>query len=44
MGNFEVKINTFIENFITYNGYVKVIEGLKNTLLIAVSGDRKSVV
>lgn len=38
MGNFEVKINTFIENFITYNGYVKVIEGLKNTLLIAVSG------
>lgn len=38
MGNFELKINTFIENFITYNGYVKVIEGLKNTLLIAVSG------
>ncbi len=38
MGNFEVKINTFIENFITYNGYVKVIEGLKNTLLIAVTG------
>jgi His/Glu/Gln/Arg/opine family amino acid ABC transporter permease subunit len=38
MGNFEMKINTFIENFITYNGYVKVIEGLKNTLLIAVSG------
>lgn len=38
MGNFEVKINTFIESFITYNGYVKVIEGLKNTLLIAVSG------
>ncbi|MBR6666059.1 MAG: amino acid ABC transporter permease [Lachnospiraceae bacterium] len=38
MGNFEVKINTFIENFITYNGYVKVIDGLKNTLLIAVSG------
>lgn len=38
MGNFELKINTFLENFIEYNGYVKVIEGLKNTLLIAVSG------
>ena len=35
MGNFNLKvINIFIEQ----NGYVKVVEGLKNTLLIAVIG------
>ena len=38
MGNFDQKINKFIEIFIEKNGYVKVVEGLKNTLLIAVVG------
>lgn len=38
MGNFDLKVNKFIEIFIEQNGYVKVIEGLKNTLLIAVIG------
>jgi polar amino acid transport system permease protein len=38
MGNFEQKINKFIEVFINYNGYVKVLQGLRNTLLIAVLG------
>lgn len=38
MGNFDQKIANFIEIFIEQNGYVKVVEGLKNTLLIAVLG------
>ena len=38
MGNFGQKIDKFIEIFLEQNGYVKVIEGLHNTLLIAVSG------
>lgn len=38
MGNFDQKINKFIEIFIEQNGYVKVLEGLQNTLLIAVLG------
>ena len=38
MGNFDKKISTFIEVFLEKNGYVKVIEGLQNTLLIAVTG------
>ena len=38
MGNFDQKINKFIEIFIEQNGYVKVVEGLKNTLIIAVVG------
>ncbi len=38
MGNFELKVDKFIETFIAQNGYVKVLEGLKNTLLIAVLG------
>ncbi len=38
MGNFDRKIAKFIEIFIDYEGYLKVIEGLKNTLLIAVVG------
>lgn len=38
MGNFEKKIETFIEVFINQNGYSRVLEGLQNTLLIAVSG------
>ena len=38
MGDFEKKIAKFIEIFIEQNGYVKVLEGLQNTLLIAVFG------
>lgn len=38
MGNFLQKVDRFIESFIAQNGYVKVLEGLKNTLLIAVLG------
>lgn len=38
MGNFEQKIEKFIEIFLEQNGYVKVIQGLQNTLLIAISG------
>ncbi|MBO5281587.1 MAG: amino acid ABC transporter permease [Lachnospiraceae bacterium] len=38
MGNFGQKVDKFIEIFIAQNGYVKVVEGLKNTLLIAVMG------
>ena len=36
--NFEAKFNKFIEILIDYKGYVKVIEGLENTLKIAVLG------
>ena len=38
MGNFELKIAKFIEIFWEQNGYVKVLEGLQNTLLIACTG------
>ncbi|MDD6572968.1 MAG: amino acid ABC transporter permease [Thermoflexaceae bacterium] len=38
MGDFERKVERFIEIFINQNGYVKVLEGLKNTLLIAILG------
>lgn len=38
MGSFSKKIARFATIFIEQNGYVKVLEGLKNTLLIAVSG------
>ena len=38
MGNFSQKIDKFIEIFIDQNGYVRVVEGLQNTLLIAVLG------
>lgn len=38
MGNFSLKFYKFWETFIKYNGYVKVLEGLKNTLTIAVLG------
>ena len=38
MGNFDQKVNKFIEIFIEQKGYVKVVEGLQNTLLIAVVG------
>ena len=38
MGNFDQKVNKFIEIFVEQNGYTKVIQGLQNTLLIAVTG------
>lgn len=38
MGNFDAKLNKFIEILIDYKGYVKVLEGLQNTLKIAVLG------
>lgn len=38
MGNLEQKINKFMEIFLEQNGYVKVIEGLQNTLMIAIVG------
>ena len=38
MGDFSRKIEKFIEIFIDQNGYAKVLEGLQNTLLIAVLG------
>ena len=38
MGNFEQKVKIFTEIFWQENGYVKVVEGLQNTLLIAVTG------
>ena len=38
MGNFDKKVEIFIEQFIDNGGYNKVLEGLKNTLLIAVIG------
>ena len=38
MNNFGAKINQFIEIFINQKGYEMVLEGLRNTLLIAVLG------
>lgn len=38
MGNFDRKVEKFIEIFIDRGGYIKVLEGLQNTLLIAVMG------
>ncbi len=38
MGNFEIKIQRFLEVLINKGGYVKVLEGLQNTVLIAVWG------
>ena len=38
MGNFPQKVDRFIESFIAQNGYVRVLEGLKNTIFIAVLG------
>ena len=38
MNNFEAKVNQFIEIFINQKGYEMVLEGLRNTLLIAVLG------
>lgn len=36
--NFEAKLDKFLEVLIEYKGYVKVIEGLQNTVKIAVLG------
>ena len=38
MGDFQKKIDVFLEIFLEQNGYVKVVEGLQNTVLIAVTG------
>ena len=38
MGNFSQKVDKFIEIVVEQNGYVRVVEGLQNTLLIAVCG------
>lgn len=38
MGNFDKKIARFIEILIDKNGYVTVLEGLQNTLMIAITG------
>lgn len=38
MGNFNLKVEKFLEIFIDQNGYVKVLEGLQNTVMIAVLG------
>ena len=38
MGSFDVKIAKFMEIFIEQQGYTRVVEGLQNTLLIAVTG------
>lgn len=38
MGSFDKKIDRFLEVLIEKNGYVTVVEGLKNTLMIAITG------
>jgi polar amino acid transport system permease protein len=38
MGNFEQKVDKFLQVFIEYNGYIRVLQGLKNTVTIAVVG------
>ena len=38
LGDFSLKVEQFLKIFVEQNGYVKVLEGLKNTILIAVSG------
>lgn len=38
MGSFDKKVSKFIEIFWEQNGYVKVLDGLENTLIIAVVG------
>ena len=38
MGNFEKKIEAFLKVFIDDNGYKYVLEGLQNTVIIAVIG------
>ncbi len=38
MANFSIKFDKFWQVFIENNGYVKVVEGLQNTIIIAVLG------
>lgn len=38
MGNFDVKVARFLEIFIDNKGYLQVLEGLQNTLIIAITG------
>ena len=38
MGSFQQKVDIFLEIFLEQNGYVKVLEGLQNTVTIAVTG------
>lgn len=38
MGNFSLKVENFLNIFIHQNGYTRVLEGLRNTLIIAVVG------
>jgi len=38
MDNFDLKLQSFYEYMIEYDGYKKVLEGLQNTVLIAVCG------
>lgn len=38
MGNFERKLASFWQEFYTYGGYNRVLEGLQNTVIIAVLG------
>ena len=38
MGDFSKKIDAFVDVFVNQNGYAKVLEGLQNTLVIAVLG------
>ncbi len=38
MGNFKVKIDAFLDVFIEQNGYKEVLQGLENTLKIAIIG------
>ena len=38
MGNFDKKIDIFLESLIEHGAYNKVLEGLRNTLIIAIMG------
>ena len=38
MGDFSKKLSTFLDVFVNQNGYARVLEGLQNTLLIAILG------
>ena len=38
MGNFGVSIDKFLKSFIEMEGYKTVLEGLKNTAIIAIGG------
>ncbi len=38
MGNFSIKVDKFVDILVNKGGYIKVLEGLQNTLIIAVAG------